>query len=82
MSCYFIYRLLSSVSFASVYMINYEIFPTQIRAVGSTFVYIFGEAAGIIQPLIISALQRNEINVLDHFILIALLGLIPIYFTR
>jgi hypothetical protein len=35
-----------------VYFINYETFPTQIRAVGAMFAYAIGCSSGIIQPIV------------------------------
>lgn len=49
---YFLYRLLISSNFCCIYFINYETYPTQIRAAGAMFVYAIGSFAGIIQPII------------------------------
>jgi hypothetical protein len=79
---YFVYRLVVSMGFLSVYLINYESFPTQIRAVGATFAYLFGNTCGIIQPHLGILLDKLGWNVLYSFLVIAALGSIPNIFLK
>lgn len=79
---YFAYRLVVSMGFLSVYLTNYETFPTQIRAVGATFVYLFGNTCGIIQPHLGTLWSELGWNILYSFLIIALLGFIPNIFIK
>lgn len=79
---YFAYRLVVSMGFLSIYLTNYESFPTQIRAVGATFAYLFGNTSGILQPHIGTLLDEAGWNVLYSFLVIAGLGFIPNIFLK
>jgi hypothetical protein len=79
---YFGFRLVVASASLIAFNIDYESFPTQIRAVGSTFAYLFGNVSGIVQPYFISVWKQQGWNVLYSFILVIVLGLIPNYFIK
>lgn len=79
---YFAYRFSVSMAFLAVYLMNYESFPTQIRAVGATLGYLFGNTSGLIQPHIISAWNHRGWNVLYSLIVVCALGFIPNLFLK
>jgi hypothetical protein len=79
---YFGFRLVVSSASLTTYNIDYESFPTQIRAVGSTFAYLFGDVSGIVQPYFVSAWKQQGWNVLYSLLVVIILGLIPNYFIK
>lgn len=70
------------MGFLSIYLTNYESFPTQIRAVGATFAYLFGNTSGLLQPMVGTFLNGVGVNVLYSFLVIAILGFIPNIFLK
>jgi CDP-diglyceride synthetase len=81
-SIYFGFRLVVSSGNLIIYNTDYESFPTQIRAVGSTLAYLFGNASGIIQPYLVSAWKQQGWNVLYSLMIVVLISLIPNYFIK
>lgn len=81
-SIYFIYRFLVSSNFSCVYFINYETYPTQIRAVGAILAYAVGCSSGIVQPIVSQSCRQQGINVFLPFIIITLLGMITSFFVK
>jgi sugar phosphate permease len=79
---YFAYRFLVSMAFLSVYLMNYESFPTQIRAVGATFGYLIGNTSGILQPHLVTVWKKYNWNVLYSFMAICILSFFPNYFLK
>lgn len=74
---YFTFRMAVSLSSTVIYQANFESFPTQIRAVGVRFTVLLGTMAGVVEPPLVSWLQRNEINTVYLFIVIAAIAFIP-----
>lgn len=79
---FFLFRLVISVYFNVVYLLNYESFPTQIRACAANVCYISAGLAGVIEPWTISAAERRGISVNWLFVIAGVFGFIVNYWLK
>ena len=79
---FFLYRFLVSGFIQLMYIINYESYPTQIRAAAALFSCALGMSSGIIQPWVVKYCNNNGVDVRFSFIVLGCLGLFSNYFLK
>lgn len=79
---FFFFRLAVSVYFNVVYLVNYESFPTQIRACAANICYLSAGFAGVVEPWNITAVEKRSISVNWLFIFFGIIGLIVNYWMK
>ena len=79
---FFGYRFVISAYIQMIYLINYQFYPTQIRASTGMFCASLATTQGVAQTWVTRYCNNNGVDVRFSFIIISLIAVVSIFFLK